>query len=85
MTSRERIRAIIAGEPTDRCGFWLGSPGGRSWPAIHKHFGTVENEELRQKVGDDFRWIPAGFGNFPIDKTSHGEAGPFAGTVIASL
>ena len=78
MTSRERVRAIIAGEPADRSAFWLGMPAGDAWPAIHDHFGTTENEELCQKLGDDFRWICAGFGNFSIDKEAHGDAGPFA-------
>ncbi|MHC4886181.1 MAG: uroporphyrinogen decarboxylase family protein [Planctomycetota bacterium] len=90
MNSRERVRNIIAGEEADRCAFWLGNPDGEAWPGIHDHFGTQEEEELRVKVGDDLRWICAGFGNFPIHptklddtgpwakKTAHGDAGPFA-------
>jgi uroporphyrinogen decarboxylase len=80
MTSRERVRAIIAGEPADRSAFWLGMPARDAWPAIHNHFGTTEDEELRQKLGDDFRWICAGFGSFSIEKEAHGDAGPFAET-----
>jgi uroporphyrinogen decarboxylase len=57
MTRRERIRTIIAGEEADRCGFWLGNPHGESWPALHAYFGTATEEELRLKLGDDFRWI----------------------------
>ena len=57
MTSRERIRTIIAGQAADRCGFWLGSPHADTWPIYHAYFGTKTEEELRQKLGDDFRWI----------------------------
>ncbi len=78
MNSRERIRAIIEGKNADRCGFWLGNPDEAAWAGIHDHFGTSEEEELRQKIGDDFRWVPAAFAGFPIDKTAHGDAGPFA-------
>jgi uroporphyrinogen decarboxylase len=78
MTSRERVRAIIAGEEVDRCAFWLGHPDPGSWPGIHDYFGTTDEEELRQKLGDDLRWVPAGFGGFPLDKVAHGDAGPFA-------
>jgi len=45
MTSRERIRAIIAGRPGDRCGLWLGKLHATSWPALHEYFGAHENEE----------------------------------------
>jgi uroporphyrinogen decarboxylase len=57
MNSRERIQAIIAGKPVDRCGLWLGNPHGDSWPGLHRYFGTRTEEELRVKLGDDFRWI----------------------------
>ncbi|MBT3191647.1 MAG: hypothetical protein HN341_03745 [Verrucomicrobia bacterium] len=80
MTSRERVRAIIAGEETDRCAFWLGNPDAAAWPGIHEYFGTSEEEELRLLLGDDFRWMPAPGSNFPVDKEAHGEAGPFANT-----
>ncbi len=80
MTSRERIRGIIAGEPVDRCGFWLGQPTRESWSAIHAYFATRDEEELRQKLGDDFRWIAGGWPDFKIRKQSHGQAGPFAET-----
>lgn len=78
MNSRERVRAIISGEHTDRCAFWLGNPDSAAWPGIHEYFGTSEEEELRLLLGDDFRWIPAPGGNFPVDKKAHGDAGPFA-------
>jgi uroporphyrinogen decarboxylase len=41
----------------ERCGFWLGNPHADTWPILHQHFGTRTEEELRQKVGDDCRWI----------------------------
>ena len=91
MNSRERIRALIAGETADRCGFWLGNPHADTWPILHKYFGTNTEEGLRQKVGDDFRWISPQF--FPnayqdpdgkemfdagLDREKHGAVGPLA-------
>lgn len=86
MNSRERLRTIIAGKPADRCGFWLGNPHPDTWPLYHAYFGTSTQEELRLKLGDDFRWIPAGVyrhpqgrGLFDIPgKSAHGTPGPFA-------
>ena len=86
MTSRQRIRTIISGKAADRCGFWLGCPEARTWPILHKYFGTRNEEELRRKLNDDFRWIaawdyhdPSGQGMFHIpNKISHGDAGPLA-------
>jgi len=91
VTSRERIRGIIGGTPADRCGLWLGNPHGESWPALHGHFGTTGEEELRRKLGDDLRWIcpqffpgvyrdPQGRGMFDtgVEKKRHGQAGPLA-------
>ncbi len=80
MNSRERIRKIIAGETTDRCGFWLGNPAKDTWPILSEYFGLHDQEAIRQLLGDDFRWVPAGFGGFPIQKNAHGDAGPFAET-----
>jgi len=90
MNSRDRIRRIIAGEPADRCGFWLGNPDPKTWPILHDYFGTSTEEELREKLGDDFRWIcpqffkstyqhPEGKSmfDFGLDKEAHGQAGPF--------
>jgi uroporphyrinogen decarboxylase len=91
MTSRERLHAIIAGEPADRCGLWIGNPHGETWPLLHAAFGTTTEEECRQLLHDDFRWItpqffassyqaPDGRGMFDagLSKTRHGMAGPFA-------
>jgi len=57
MISRECIKAIIAGQPADRCGLWLGNPLADTWPRLHGDFGTSTEEELRVKLQDDFRWI----------------------------
>lgn len=91
MTSRERIKHIIAGEPADRCGFWMGNPAPATWPIYHAHFGTRTEEDLRLKLGDDLRWIcpqffpdcyrdPHGGGMFDggVKKERHGQAGPLA-------
>ena len=92
MTSRELVKAIFARQPAPRCGFWLGNPHPDSWPALHGFFGTRTEEELRRKLGDDYRWItpslfqstfkhPACRQLFNIHgtKASHGQAGPLAG------
>jgi len=91
MTSRERIKKIISGEKADRCGFWLGNPHEDTWPILHKYFGTKTDEELRQKLNDDFRWFTPqffhgiyrpenGIGMFDagLNKKMHGAAGPLA-------
>jgi uroporphyrinogen decarboxylase len=90
MNSRERIKQIISGKAADRCGLWLGNPDPATWPILHKYFGTSTNEELRLKLGDDFRWIcpdliagtyqhPKNKGMFDLGKKeSHGTGGPFA-------
>lgn len=88
MNSRERIRAIIAREPADRCGLWLGNPHSETWPLFHAYFGTSTEEALRQQLHDDFRWIHAGSAykhpegkpifNMQRKGECHGEAGPFA-------
>src|SRR5512136_2634105 len=91
MTSRELLKSIFALRPGPRCGFWLGNPHPDSWPPLHRYFGTTTEEELRRKLGDDFRWISPSFiastfqdpscrGLFDLGKakTSHGQAGPLA-------
>jgi len=86
VNSRERIRTIISGRAADRVGFWLGNPHADTWPIYHRYFGTSTEEALRRRLGDDFRWIPAGVyrhpqgkGLFEIPgKVSHGHPGPFA-------
>ena len=64
MTSRERIKAIYAGEEPDRCGFWLGMPHPDTWPIYLKHFGFSEEEQLRQYLQDDIRWICAEWNSY---------------------
>jgi uroporphyrinogen decarboxylase len=94
MTSRERIRALIAGRPADRRGFWLGNPHHDTWPRLRAHLGLADNEAVRRALGDDFRWICAQTNCYrppetekihrsrefwPLaGKASHGQAGPLA-------
>jgi uroporphyrinogen decarboxylase len=91
VNSRERVRAIVAGEPADGCGFWLGAPIAETWPILHAYFGTSSEEALRRLLGDDLRWIcpqyragayrhPAGREVFDLEGflTSHGQPGPLA-------
>lgn len=87
MTSRERIRTIIAGEKPDRCGFWLGDPYPDTWPIYFDYFGTNSEEEIRVRLKDDFRWVmggeykpPNGKPLFYVEKEAHGTGGPFAET-----
>jgi len=92
MTSRELLKDIIALKPGPRRGLWLGNPHPASWPALHRYFGTRDEEELRRKLGDDYRWISPSFIESTFQdpacrrlfslgrtKTSHGQAGPLAG------
>jgi len=46
MNSRERIKAIIAGEPADRCGFWLGNPHADTWPILHEFLARVQTKSF---------------------------------------
>jgi len=59
MTSRERVKTIFAGGTPDRCAFWLGMPHEDTWPIYLKYFGADSEEEVRQLLHDDFRWMPA--------------------------
>jgi len=90
-TSREVLGNIIALEPAPRCGFWLGNPHADTWPILHRYFGTKTGEDLRRKLGDDYRWISPSFAAstfrdprskgifaFAGSKESHGQAGPLA-------
>lgn len=86
MNSRERIRTIISGGQPDRCGFWLGNPYPETWPLLFAHFGVGDDESLRQKLHDDYRWLnpesdyarPDGRSMWHIEKRAHGAAGPLA-------
>ena len=64
MTSRERLRTIISGHAADRCGFWLGWPRNETWPILYGYFGTTSHEEIRRRLGDDFRWLLFGPGAY---------------------
>ena len=85
------IRNIIDRKAAVRCGFWLGNPYPDTWPILHRYFGTKSEEGLRQKLGDDFRWVspqlidstynhPDGrnFFDLRVGKKTHGQDGPLA-------
>jgi uroporphyrinogen decarboxylase len=57
MSKRDLIRRLIAGEAVERCGLWLGKPHVDMWPILQRYFGTETEEQWRQKLGDDCRWI----------------------------
>jgi uroporphyrinogen decarboxylase len=91
MTSRDIVRAIVGRRETPRCGFWLGNPHPDTWPLFHAYFVTKNEEDLRLKLGDDFRWLSPslfestfrnvsrpGFLGIAKTRKSHGQAGPLA-------
>lgn len=91
LSRRQTIQAILARQPAPRCGFWLGNPHQETWPLLHRYFGTQSEEELRLKLGDDFRWLTPQYMtttyrrsegrslfDFRTVKQSHGQAGPLA-------
>jgi uroporphyrinogen decarboxylase len=92
MSRRELIQRLIAGERVERCGLWLGKPNVATWPILHAYFGTQTEEQWRQKLGDDCRWIgpqsykeelyrdPSGRGMFDsgLDREKFGSVGPLA-------
>ncbi len=57
MTSRQRLKAIFAGQPADRTGFWMGQPHKDSWPPLMQALGAETQEAVRKAVGDDYRWV----------------------------
>jgi len=59
---RELIQRLVARESVERSGFFLGVPHGETWEILHRYFGTSGELELREKLGDDVRWIGAQFG-----------------------
>lgn len=83
---RDVVRAIIDRRPAPRIGFWLGNPHPDTWPLLHRYFGTKSDEELRRKLGDDFRWIspqlqPSAY-KHPVGRKifdSEGKKGPKGG------
>jgi uroporphyrinogen decarboxylase len=94
MNSRDLITNIIARQPVERTGFWLGNPDVDTWPILHEYFGTQTDEELRVLLKDDFRWFapdvhgdayqhPERRNLFDLQmyKTHHGQAGPLADCV----
>jgi len=92
MTSRQRLRTLIARQTPDRTGFWLGNPDPATWLIYHDYFHTKTPEDLRLLLRDDFRWIGPQWtsstyaqpGAQSLDiihkfpKKSHGDPGPLA-------
>lgn len=92
MGRRDLIKRLIAGEPVERCGLWLGKPNVHTWPILHGYFGTTTEAEWRQKLNDDCRWFaphsykaevyrdPSGLPMFDpgLDREKHGSVGPLA-------
>lgn len=99
MNSRELIKRLIARQPVERCGFWLGNPHPDTTPRLNRYFGTKSDEELRLKLRDDVRWIcpqmypdvyrdPEGRALFDVglDRVKHGSVGPLANaTTVAEI
>ena len=55
MNSKERVLAVFENKPTDRPPCWCGASF-EFWEKAKKETG-LENEELLQKLGDDFRRV----------------------------
>lgn len=53
---RELIKRLIAGEPVERCGFWVGKPHVDTWPGLHHFFNTRTEQEFRNTINDDVAW-----------------------------
>jgi uroporphyrinogen decarboxylase len=54
----------------DHCSFWLGNPHPDSWPGLKRYFQEESEEIIRQKLGDEFRWIE------PSDAYRHPQGKP---------
>lgn len=88
MTRRERIKTIFSGKEADRTGFWMGNPDPETWPILMDYFKADDREDVRKKLGDDYRWLgtghyqhPEGRAAFPRgDAEAHGlgVGGPLA-------
>lgn len=57
MSQRELIRKIIKGEPTNRCGFWLGNPLAETILTYNEKLGNKGLDDIQDFLGDDIRWI----------------------------
>lgn len=64
MTPRERVRRIFSRTDTDRVGFWLGNPHADTWPILYDAFGTTDQHELRNILGDELVWISPEWGSY---------------------
>ncbi|MDR1724251.1 MAG: hypothetical protein LBR84_10000 [Tannerella sp.] len=57
MDRRILIRNLIAGQPVERCGLWIGSPKCETVSLLNKATGTCGEEALHLFFDDDVRWI----------------------------
>ncbi|HHW48794.1 MAG TPA: hypothetical protein GXX14_09290 [Clostridiaceae bacterium] len=57
LTSRERIKAIFEGRPSDRQGFWLGKPKDETNEKYFEYFNVDNEDDLGLKLGNDIMWI----------------------------
>ncbi len=53
MTSRERVRALLARREADRVGFWMGNPHADSWPALFEAFAEGADAISRAPASGD--------------------------------
>lgn len=54
MNGKERFRATIERQRTDRPAAWLGMPDIKSQPALFQYYGVKDLHELKLAIGDDF-------------------------------
>ncbi len=57
MNGKDRITAILNGEPADRTGFWLGCPADETKAIYYEYFGVSDDLELAVTLGSDFYWV----------------------------
>lgn len=74
MNGRERIKAIINHESTDRCAYWTGITSPSINHALFEHLRCDTTEQIWDKLGDDLRWIHLNSnGHRLITRTDTGE------------
>ncbi len=56
---RQRFKSLLNTRRADRNGFWIGSPLAHNMDIYLKEAKVSSPQELSQKMGDDFRWLPA--------------------------
>lgn len=53
MNSKQRFMATLNRQPVDRPASWIGVPDPESLPALIKHFGAKDTEDLKRRICDD--------------------------------